>query len=75
MKLYEIDQAILNCIDLETGEIIDTEQLDKLTMEREAKLENIACWIICCKCKWQYISNNISNRAIVDCYWILCKVT
>lgn len=45
MKLYKIDQAILNCIDLETGEIIDTEQLDKLTMEREAKLENIACWI------------------------------
>ena len=45
MKLYEIDQAILNCIDLETGEIIDTEQLDKLTMEREAKMENIACWI------------------------------
>lgn len=45
MKLYQIDQAILNCIDLETGEIIDTEQLDKLTMEREAKLENVACWI------------------------------
>lgn len=45
MKLYEIDQAILNCIDLETGEIIDTEQLDKLTMEREVKLENVACWI------------------------------
>lgn len=45
MKLYEIDQAILNCIDLETGEIIDTEQLDKLTMERETKLENVACWI------------------------------
>lgn len=45
MKLYEIDEAILNCIDLETGEVIDTEQLDKLTMEREAKLENVACWI------------------------------
>ena len=45
MTLYQIDQAILNCIDLETGEIIDTEQLDKLTMEREAKLENVACWI------------------------------
>ena len=45
MKLYEINQAILNCIDLETGEIIDTEQLDKLTMERETKLENVACWI------------------------------
>lgn len=45
MKLYEIDEAILNCIDLETGEIIDTEQLDKLTMERDVKLENVACWI------------------------------
>ena len=45
MKLYEIDDAILECIDLETGEIIDTEQLDKLQMERDTKLENVACWI------------------------------
>lgn len=45
MTIYEIDQAILECIDLETGEIIDTEQLDKLQMEREKKLENVACWI------------------------------
>ena len=34
MKLYEIDNAILNCIDEETGQIIDTEQLDRLQMER-----------------------------------------
>ena len=45
MTIYEIDEAILSCIDTETGEVIDTEQLDKLTMEREAKLENVACWI------------------------------
>ena len=45
MKLYEIDEAILNCIDTETGEIIDTDRLDQLQMEREAKLENVACWI------------------------------
>ena len=45
MTLYEIDQAIMECVDLETGEIIDTEQLDKLQMEREEKLENVACWI------------------------------
>ena len=45
MTIYEIDQAIMECVDLETGEIIDTEQLDKLQMEREEKLENIACWI------------------------------
>ena len=45
MKLYEIDEAIMNCIDAETGEIIDTEQLDKLQMERDSKIENVACWI------------------------------
>lgn len=45
MKLYEINQAIMECVDLETGEIIDTEQLDKLQMERDTKIENVACWI------------------------------
>ena len=45
MKLYEIDNAILDCIDLETGEVIDTEKLDALNMERDAKVENVACWI------------------------------
>ena len=45
MTLYQIDQAILNCIDLETGEIIDKEMLDQLEMDREAKIENVACWI------------------------------
>lgn len=44
-SLYEIDQAILNCIDIETGEILDFEKLAELQMEREVKLENIACWI------------------------------
>ena len=45
MRLYDIDQAILKCIDVETGEIIDAEQLDKLQMERDEKIENVACWI------------------------------
>ena len=27
MTIYEIDKAIMECVDLETGEIIDTEQL------------------------------------------------
>ena len=45
MTIYEIDQAIMECVDFETGEIIDTEQLDKLQMERNTKLENVACWI------------------------------
>ena len=45
MTLYEIDNAILECIDLETGEIIDTDKLDALQLERETKIENVALWI------------------------------
>ena len=43
--LYDIDQDILDCVDLETGEILDTEKLDALQMERERKLEGVALWI------------------------------
>lgn len=45
MKLYEIDQAIEACIDLETGEILDAERLNALQMERTAKLEGVVCWV------------------------------
>ena len=45
MKLYEIDNAILECIDMETGEVIDAEKLDALNMERDAKIENVVLWI------------------------------
>ncbi len=42
--LYEIDAAIMDCVDAETGEIIDEEQLTTLLMERSAKLEGVALW-------------------------------
>ena len=42
MKLYEIDQQIMSCIDNETGEIVDFERLNELHMERIKKIENIA---------------------------------
>ena len=45
MTLYEIDQQIMDCIDLETGEIIDAEKLSALQMERDEKIENVALWI------------------------------
>lgn len=45
MNLYEIDNAILNCVDMETGEIVDVEKLNNLQMERDQKIENIGCWI------------------------------
>ena len=44
-SLYEIDQEILDCVDDETGEILDVEKLDALQMEREAKLEGVALWV------------------------------
>lgn len=44
MKLYEIDQKILDCVDCETGEIVNLEKLNELQIEREAKIENIALW-------------------------------
>ena len=43
--LYDIDAAILACVDQETGEIFDPEQLDALQMERAQKLEGVALWI------------------------------
>ena len=45
MKLYEIDNAIMDCVDMETGEIIDIERLSSLQMERDQKIEGIGCWI------------------------------
>ena len=45
MTLYEIDQAIMDCIDMETGEIINEELLNDLQMELDAKIENVALWI------------------------------
>ena len=43
--LYDIDAAILACVDPETGEIFDPEQLDALQMERAQKLEGVALWV------------------------------
>lgn len=45
MKLFEIDEALQECFDLETGEMINVEKFEELQLEREQKLENIACWI------------------------------
>lgn len=42
--LYEIDNDILSCVDLETGEIVDEEKLNALEMERDAKIEGVILW-------------------------------
>lgn len=43
--LYEIDNAIMSCVDMDTGEILDVGKLSELQMERERKLEGVALWI------------------------------
>lgn len=43
-NLYEINNEILNCIDAETGEIVDVEKLAELQIARDTKIENIALW-------------------------------
>lgn len=45
MTLYEIEQSILECVDMETGDIIDIDRLNALELERDAKISNIGCWI------------------------------
>ena len=57
MTIYEISEAILRCVDAETGEIIDIDRLDKLQMERDAKLENVACWIKDLKAEAEALKN------------------
>ena len=45
MNLYQINEAILACIDLETGEIIDEAGLEALEIARTEKIENILLYI------------------------------
>ena len=44
-NLYEIRQELLNCVDTETGEILDIARFDDLQMEYDEKIENIALWV------------------------------
>ena len=64
MTIYEIDNNIMNCIDMETGEVIDTEKLNDLQMERDAKIENVALWIKELKAEAEAIKNE--KQALAD---------
>ena len=45
MNLYEINSQILDCVDPETGEVMDIDRLEELTMAKAEKVDNIACWV------------------------------
>ena len=44
MTIYEINSQILDCIDEETGEVLDTERLEKIMQDKASKIESVACW-------------------------------
>ena len=44
MNLYEINAAILDCVDTETGEVIDFDMITQLVLDKEKKIDNLACW-------------------------------
>ena len=58
MTLYEIDNAISQCIDWETGEITDLIYLEQLEMERSKKIENVALY---CK-ELAHFSDNLKEE-------------
>lgn len=45
MSLYKIDREIMECLDPETGEIVDFERLEELHLEKEQKIESVAMYI------------------------------
>ena len=63
MNLFEIDNEIMNCIDEETGEVIDIEKLDDLQMQREEKIENICLWIKNLKAEAEALKEEKDNFA------------
>lgn len=48
MNLYELNKAIADFdleIDEETGEVLNADDLDQITLARDEKIENIALWV------------------------------
>jgi hypothetical protein len=69
VNLYEIEDAILDCVDQESGDIVDIEKLEALEMERDAKISNIACWIKDLKAEAEAIKaekQNLDKRLKAD---------
>lgn len=44
-SLYDIDTRLYLLLDEETGEIADIEAFEKIQLERDEKIENIALWV------------------------------
>ena len=44
MTIYEIDRAILDCVDYETGEVVDYEKINQLAVDRQTKIDDVISW-------------------------------
>ena len=45
MNLFQINQEILSCVDMESGELLDEAKFASLQIALEDKLEGLGCWI------------------------------
>lgn len=61
MNIYEIDSQILDCIDEETGEVLDIERLEQLMQDKHEKIESVALWYKNVVAEAEAIKAEISN--------------
>ena len=46
LTLYQINEQILECIDTETGELLDADKLAELFIAKEEKIKNVGEWYL-----------------------------
>ena len=61
MTFREIDEAMMNLVDEETGEILDIEEFEKLEMSKQDKIENMALWVLDLKDESEQINAEIQR--------------
>ncbi len=61
MTFREIDEAMMNLVDEETGEILDLQEFEKLAMSKQDKIENMALWVLDLKDESEQINAEIQR--------------
>lgn len=61
MTFREIDEAMMNLVDEETGEILDIHEFEKLAMSKQDKIENMALWVLDLKDESEQINAEIQR--------------
>lgn len=61
MTFREIDEAMMNLVDEETGEILDLQEFEKLEMSKQDKIENMALWVLDLKDESEQINAEIQR--------------